>query len=108
MRSVVGHTTVRLLPSLSHHNFRRITSVVERLVQSCLMQGDAAFRHGLDNALHEVMVDVGMSTSLRDDAIKVLDAVIDDLQWRGKGADPETWSQLLQPLEKALRGNRRR
>lgn len=108
IRSAVANTGRRLLPGISHYNYLRITSVVERLVRNSLLQGDAAFRFGLDNALHEVMVDIGVSTSLGGDAIKVLDGVIDELQWRGKGADPETWRQLLQPLEKALRGNRRR
>jgi hypothetical protein len=108
VRSVVANTARRILAGVSHYNYLRITSVVERLVGDTLAQGDAAFRYGLDTALHEVMVEIGVSTSLRGDTIKVLDAVIDDLQWRGKGADPETWRQLLQPLEKALRGNRRR
>lgn len=108
IRSVVGSTALRMLPGISHHNYRRISSVVEKLLQNTLMQGDEAFRFGFDNALHAAMVEIGISTSLRDDTIKVLDAAIDDLQWRGKGADPQTWGQLLQPLEKALRGSRRR
>jgi hypothetical protein len=108
IRSVVGSKALSMLPGISHHNYRRVTSVVERLVQNALLQGEAAFRSGLDNALYSVMEDIGMSTSLRNDAIKVLDAVIDELQWRGKGADPQTWRQLLAPLEKALRDYRRR
>jgi molecular chaperone DnaJ len=108
VRSVVGSTAMRILPGISHHNYRRITSVVERLVQNTLSQGEDAFRSGFENALYDAMVEIGISASLRDDTVKVLDAVLDDLQWRGKGADPQTWRQLLQPLEKALRSRRRR
>ncbi|MGH2391563.1 MAG: hypothetical protein ACRDIE_25485, partial [Chloroflexota bacterium] len=38
--------------------------------------------------------------------LNVLDTAVDELTWRGKGADPKTWQTLLRPLEQAMHPDR--
>jgi DnaJ-domain-containing protein 1 len=101
IRSVVNSVALRLVPNLPRHAYRRVIGVVEQLLLDTIAVGERAFVQGFDGAFRDAMVVIGMDATLRGDALKVLDAAADELQWRGKGADPQTWQQLLRPLEHA-------
>jgi DnaJ-domain-containing protein 1 len=103
IRSVVASAALRLVPNLPRHTYRRVVSAVEALLIDTIAVGDRAFAQGLEVALAEAMDFAALGSSSRGDVLRVLDAAADDLQWRGKGADPQTWQTLLRPLEVALR-----
>jgi hypothetical protein len=102
IRSVVASAALRLIPNLPRNTYRRVVGVAEALLLDAVAMGDRAFTPGFDIALREAMDFAGLSHSSSPDAIRVLDAAADELQWKGKGADPATWQILLQPLEKAM------
>lgn len=102
--AVVNSAALRVVPNLPRHAYRRVTGVVEQILVDTIALGDRAFVLGFEGAFRDAMLVVGMDGTLHDDALKVLDAAVDDLQWRGRGADPATWQSLLRPLEHA-RGN---
>ncbi len=103
IRSVVASAALRLIPNLPRHTYRRVVSAVEALLIDTIAVGDRAFTQGIDGALAEAMDFAALASSFRGEVLRVLDAAADDLQWRGKGADPQTWQNLLRPLETALR-----
>jgi hypothetical protein len=79
-----------------------VLSVVEALLIDTIAVGERAFASGFDQAVREAMDFAGLGYDSRPDALKVLDAAADDLQWRGRGADPGTWQTLLTPLNRAM------
>jgi hypothetical protein len=101
IRSVVNSAALRMVPNLPRHAYRRVTGMVEQLLVDTIAIGDRAFILGFEAAVRDAMLVVGMDGTLRAAALKVLDAAVDDLQWRGRGADPMTWQTLLRPLERA-------
>ncbi len=103
IRSVVASAALRIIPNVPRHTYRRIVSAVEALLIDTLAVGDRAFAQGFDLAVAEAMDFVALGRPSRDEVLRVLDAAADDLQWRGKGADPQTWQRLLRPLEAAMR-----
>jgi hypothetical protein len=102
IRFVVASAALRLIPNLPRHTYRRIISVAEAILLDTVAMGDRAFLLGFDVAIREALDFAGLGQSSREDAFRVLDAAADDLQWRGKGADPATWQHLLRPLEDAI------
>lgn len=101
IRSVVASAALKIIPNVPRHAYWRVVAMVENLLIDTIAVGERAFVGGFDRAVRDAMIAVGMDTTLRDEALKVLDAAADDLQWRGKGADPATWQALLRPLERA-------
>lgn len=101
IRSVVSSAALRVVPNLPRHAFRRVIGVAEHVLLDTIAVGDRAFTAGFDAALRDAMFIEGMDENLLADALNVLDAAADELQWRGKGADPQTWQDLLRPLERA-------
>jgi hypothetical protein len=101
IRAVVASAALRVVPNLPRHAFRRVIGVVEGLLLNTLAVGDRAFLGGFEAALREEMHFVGADASLRAEALSVLDAAADELQWHGRGADPKAWQELLRPLERA-------
>src|SRR5579871_460219 len=101
IRSVVASAALRLVPNLPRHIYRRVVSMVESLLIDTVALGDKAFSAGFDAAVRDALAMTGLGMDSKVDALNVLDAAVDDLQWRGKGADPETWQTLLRPLEAA-------
>ena len=101
IRSVVASAALKIIPNVPRHAYWRVVAMVENLLIDTIAVGERAFVSGFDTAVRDAMIVVGMDTTLRDAALKVLDAAADDLQWRGKGADPATWQALLHPLERA-------
>jgi DnaJ-domain-containing protein 1 len=102
IRSVVASAALRLIPNVPRHTYRRIVSVVEALLIDTIAVGERAFSGGFDQAVREAMVFAGLGYDSGPDTLKVLDAAADDLQWRGRGADPGTWQTLLTPLNRAM------
>lgn len=105
IRAVVASAALRVVPNLPRHAFRRVIGVVEQVLIETLAVGDRAFAGGFETALRDAMYMVGADQTLRPEALSVLDAAADELQWRGKAADPKTWQTLLGPLERARRGD---
>jgi DnaJ-domain-containing protein 1 len=103
IRSVVASSALRIIPNLPRHTYRRVVSTVEAVLMDTIAVGADAFSEGFERALSEAMDVAALARTSRDDVIRVLDAAADDLQWRGKGADAQTWQSLLRPLEAALR-----
>ena len=103
IRSVVASAALRLIPNVPRHTYRRIVSTAEAILIDTIAVGDGAFAQGFEVAIAEAMDFAALARSSRDDLLRVLDAAADDLQWRGKGADPKTWQALLRPLEAAMR-----
>jgi hypothetical protein len=103
IRSVVASSALRIIPNLPRHTYRRVVSTVEAVLMDTIAVGADAFSEGFERALSEAMDVAALARTSRDDVIRVLDAAADDLQWRGKGADAQTWQTLLRPLEAALR-----
>jgi DnaJ-domain-containing protein 1 len=103
IRSVVASAALRIIPNVPRHTYRRVVSAVEAILIDTIAVGDRAFSQGFEVAVAEAMDFVALATTSRDDLLHVLDAAADDLQWRGKGADPRTWQTLLRPLEVAMR-----
>lgn len=103
IRSVVASSALRIIPNLPRHTYRRVVSTVEAVLMDTIAVGADAFSEGFERALSEAMDVAALAITSRDDVIRVLDAAADDLQWRGKGADAQTWQTLLRPLEAALR-----
>jgi hypothetical protein len=101
IRAVVNSAALRVAPNLPRPAYLRVTAVVEQLLVDTIAVGERAFVLGFEGALRDAMLMIGMDAILRADALKVLDAAVDDLQWRGRGADPHTWQTLLRPLERA-------
>lgn len=101
IQAVVASVALRVVPSLPRYAYRRVIAVVEQLLFETIAIGDRAFVGGFSTMMREAMLLVGMDNSLRADALKVLDATVDELEWRGYGAGPEVWQQLLQPLTRA-------
>ena len=101
IRSVVASAALKIIPNVPRHAYWRVVAMVENLLIDTIAVGERAFVSGFDTAVRDAMIAIGMDTTLRDEALKVLDAAADDLQWRGKGADPATWQALLRPLERA-------
>jgi DnaJ-domain-containing protein 1 len=102
IRSVVASAALRVVPNLPRHTYRRVVSVVEALLIDVLAVGKRAFPLGLEAWLAEAMTFSGLGVSSAGEVRQVLDTAADDLQWRGIGADPETWQTLLRPLEALL------
>lgn len=101
IRSVVASAALKIIPNVPRHAYWRVVAMVENLLIDTIAVGERAFVSGFDTAVRDAMIAIGMDTTLRAEALKVLDAAADDLQWRGKGADPATWQALLRPLERA-------
>ena len=101
IRSVVNSVALRMVPNLPRHAYRRVVGVVEQLLLDTIAVGERAFVQGFEGAFRDAMIVVGMDGTLRDAALNVLDAAVDELQWRGKGADPQAWETLLGPLDRA-------
>ena len=101
IRSVVASAALKIIPNVPRHAYWRVVAMVENLLIDTIAVGERAFVSGFDTAVRDAMIAIGMDTTLRDEALKVLDAAADDLQWRGKGADPATWQALLRPLDRA-------
>lgn len=105
IKSVVASAALRVIPNVPRHTYRRIVSMVEGILLDTIALENRAFSEGFDTAIREAMIFASLGNDSRADALRVLDAASDDLQWRGKGADPETWQKLLRPLEEALHPN---
>jgi DnaJ-domain-containing protein 1 len=103
VKSVVASAALRIIPNVPRHTYRRIVSLVEGILLDTLAVGERAFEGGFEATVRDAMDFAGLGKDSRDDAMRVLDAAADDLQWRGKGADPATWEALLRPLEQAMR-----
>lgn len=104
IRSVVASAALRVVPNLPRHTYRRVVSMVEGMLLDAVALGDRAFVAGFPAFVRESLEMAGLGRDAEAEALKVLDAAADDLQWRGKGADPETWQALLRPLERARKG----
>ncbi len=102
IRSVVASAALRTIPNVPRHIYWRVVNMVEGLLLDTIAVGDQAFLFGFDTAVREALYVAGLGFDSREDAIKVLDAAADELQWHGKGADPATWQELLRPLEQAM------
>jgi hypothetical protein len=102
IRAAVASVALRMLPTMPRHSYRRITAVAEHMLIDTMRRGEQVFAHGFEMAFYEAMIAIGMNADLRKDALNVLDAAADDLQWHGKGASPRTWQTLLEPLERAM------
>lgn len=102
IQAVVASVALRVVPSLPRYAYRRVIAVVEQVLFETIAVGDQAFVGGFSALLREAMLLVGMDDSLRADALKVLDATVDELEWRGgHGETAAVWQQLLQPLSRA-------
>jgi hypothetical protein len=106
IRSVVASAALRVVPSLPRRTYISVVSMVEFMLFDTLAVGDRAFESGFEAAVREALDFAGLAPNSRDDCMKVLDTAVDDLTWRGKGADPKTWQTLLRPLEEAMYPNR--
>ena len=106
IRSVVSSAALRVIPNLPRRDFIRIVSMVEFMLLDTLAVGDRALQYGFDAAVREALDFASLGQGDRAHCLNVLDTAIDDLQWRGKGADPKTWQTLLQPLDQALHPTR--
>lgn len=106
IRSVVTSAALRVVPNVPRRDFIRIVSMVEFMLLDTLAVGDRALPYGFEAAVREAMEFASLGPGDRANCLNVLDTAVDDLQWRGKGADPKTWQTLLQPLDQAMHPNR--
>ncbi len=106
IRSVVASAALRVIPNLPRRDFMRVVSMVEYMLLDTLAVGDRAFEHGFEAAVRDAMDFASLGPGERRYCMNVLDTAVDDLQWRGKGADPKTWQALLHPLDQAMHPNR--
>ncbi|MGH2345679.1 MAG: J domain-containing protein [Chloroflexota bacterium] len=102
IRSVVASAALRVVPNLPRRTYMRVVSMVEFMLLDTLAVGDRAFEFGFDAAVREALDIASLASNSRADCLNVLDTAVDELTWRGKGADPKTWQTLLRPLEKAM------
>ncbi len=106
IRSVVASAALRVIPSLPRRDFLRVVSMVEYMLLDTLAVGDRAFQYGFEAAVRDAMEFASLGPNERTYCMNVLDTAVDDLEWRGKGADPKTWQALLRPLDQAMHPDR--
>jgi hypothetical protein len=106
IRSVVASAALRVIPNLPRRTYLRVVNMVEFMLLDTLAVGDRAFAFGFDAAVRDALDFASLGADSLDSCMNVLDTAVDELTWRGKGADPQTWQTLLRPLENAMHPNR--
>jgi DnaJ-like protein len=106
IRSVVASVALRVVPNLPRRTYLRVVNMVEYMLLDTLAVGDRAFAFGFDAAVRDALDFASLAADSLDSCMNVLDTAVDELTWRGKGADPQTWQTLLRPLEEAMHPNR--
>ncbi len=106
VRSVVASAALRVVPNLPRRTYLRVVNMVEFMLLDTLAVGDRAFAFGFDAAVRDALDFASLAPDSLDSCMNVLDTAVDELTWRGKGADPQTWQTLLRPLEEAMHPNR--
>jgi hypothetical protein len=106
IRSVVASVALRVIPNLPRRTYLRVVNMVEFMLLDTLAVGDRAFAFGFDAAVRDALDFASLGADSLDSCMNVLDTAMDELTWRGKGADPQTWQTLLRPLEEAMHPNR--
>jgi hypothetical protein len=106
IRSVVASAALRVVPNLPRRTYLRVVNMVEYMLLDTLAVGERAFAFGFDTAVRDALDFASLGADSLDSCMNVLDTAVDELTWRGKGADPQTWQTLLRPLEEAMHPNR--